>query len=518
MALLNFSNAWLQAAVCVGFFAYAVYTFGVTTGAIPSAWQDAFEASGAGSPALVNAYNIVTGLNYLAFAVLGAGCLLWPYLSSLFSKPSKHEGGATEAPASEQDVEAAQAAETNVAAPKPKRPKLFYLTHMKTFLTFIVVTQHVFNSGLNQGGAQGIYSLVADPSSVLYKLFAVFFDGANQGYFMAAFYLISAYFCPKSLDRKGFRDYVLDKLVRLGGGFLLYSVVLGPLQFMWTSAYAGGDVMYTPGNSNMGPTWFVFWLLNFSILYAIIAQVMPVIRFKMPNPVLLAVGGFAFGVVHLAVELTPIAGLVLLFDFDNMNKWDQGLSLYIPFFAAGIIGGRNGWLDSIENMSRWCKWTLRVIVGSLLILQLIDAFDVINWSSPHGLQWLQSGLNYGVYSVAMTLMQMQLFHEFLNINTKFLGAVGVAAYAVYIIHPWFLNFWTMIYLEILKAAHVPIIFSQNIVGSVSLYSTIDAAGQPASLSEGILTGGLIMVFVLTQLMVWPAAYYLRKLPVLNRVL
>ena len=76
----------------------------------------------------------------------------------------------------------------------------------------------------------------------------------------------------------------------------------------------------------------------------------------------------------------------------------------------------------------------------------------------------------------------------------------------------------MIYLEILKAAHVPIIFSQNIVGSVSLYSTIDAAGQPASLSEGILTGGLIMVFVLTQLMVWPAAYYLRKLPVLNRVL
>merc|ERR1711907_772338 len=156
-------------------------------------------------------------------------------------------------------------------------------------------------------------------------------------------------------------------------------------------------------------------------------------------------------------------------DFDNINKWDQGLSLYIPFFAAGIIGGRNGWLDSIENMSRWCKWTLRVIVGSLLILQLIDAFDVINWSSPHGLQWLQSGLNYGVYSVAMTLMQMQLFHEFLNINTKFLGAVGVAAYAVYIIHPWFLNFWTMIYLEILKAAHVPIGFMTD--GGMTLFRT-----------------------------------------------
>ena len=343
---------------------------------------------------------------------------------------------------------------------------------------------------------------------------------------MAAFFLVSGYFCPNSLDRKGFRDFVLDKLVRLGGPFLIYFMVLGPLLKVWTRAYAGLDV--GSYSTDWGTTWFVFCLLNFSLVYALIAQVMPVIRFEMPNPVLLTVGGFVFGVVHCAVNMTPFGKNAPWNGFDVMNQWQYGLSIYIPFFAAGIIGGRNGWLESIESMSRWCKWTLRVIVGGLLLLQLLDNFHVLPWN-PEGLGWLWNGLFHGVYPVGMTLMQMQLFHEFLNINTKFLGAVGVAAYAVYVIQPWFLAFWTMIYIEILKAAHVPISFAYD-----DYFVIFCAATCPASTGEnkynpkwdtnewklgsGILFGGIITVFVLAQLTVWPAAYYLRKLPVLNKML
>ena len=61
---------------------------------------------------------------------------------------------------------------------------------------------------------------------------------------MAAFYLISGYFCPKSLDRKGFRKFVLDKLVRLGGPFILFSMFLGPLLYLWQFAYASAFAQY----------------------------------------------------------------------------------------------------------------------------------------------------------------------------------------------------------------------------------------------------------------------------------
>ena len=516
MATVQLRHAWPQVAVCVGFALAGAYIIAGTIFAAPSL--------------AVEANYLSMGVNCLAFAVLGAGCLLWPYLSSLVSKPSdtKHDDGppgATEAPASNEDVEAAQA-ETDAAAPKPKRAKVYYLTHMKTILTFVVVTHHVVGSfGQIAGDGTGGIQTSADPSSVLYKV-SGFILGADQNYFMAAFFLVSGIFCPKSLDRKGFRDYVLDKLVRLGGPFIIYFMVLGPLLNVWTRAYAGlGVGSYSP---NPGTTWFVFWLLNYSILYAIIAQVMPVIRFKMPNSVLLTVGGFVFGVVYCAVNMTPLGGGAPWNGFDLMNQWQYGLSIYIPFFAAGVIGGRNGWLESIESMSRWCKWTLRVIVGGLLLLQLLDNFHVLPWN-PEGLGWLWNGLFHGVYPVGMTLMQMQLFHEFLNINTKFLGAVGVAAYAVYVIQPWFLAFWTMIYIEILKAAHVPISFAYD-----DYFVIFCAATCPASTGEnkynpkwdtnewklgsGILFGGIITVFVLAQLTVWPAAYYLRKLPVLNKML
>ena len=368
-------------------------------------------------------------------------------------------------------------------------------------------------------GGGGSISTNVESSSVLCRILD-FFGDANENYFMAAFFLISGIFCPASLDRKGFCDYVLDKLVRLGGPYLIYHIVLGPLLYVWTSAYAGIEVPYFLGGSNIGPPWFIFWLLNFSILYAVIAQVMPVIRFKMPNPVLFTVvGGFALGVVFHLLVTTPVGSIGN--GFWNMSFWTRGISVHIPFFIGGIIGGRNGWLDSIENMSRWCKWTLRVIVGGILLLILLSwmVCGVITRKSPKGISWLYVGLIQGVYPVAMTLMQMQMFHEFLNVNNKFLmGVLGVAAYTVYVIHPWFLAFWTMIYIEILKAVHVPIVFDHLLPQVQIHFYTTDAAGKPTSLSEGTLFGGIAMLFVLTQLTVWPAAYYLRKLPVLNKML
>ena len=88
--------------------------------------------------------------------------------------------------------------------------------------------------------------------------------------------------------------------MRLGGPFVLYNFVLGPLLTIAANAFAGQPLQY---NEDCGPTWFVFWLLNFSILYAIIAQFMPVIRFKMPHPVLMTLGGFAIGLIWFGLNI-----------------------------------------------------------------------------------------------------------------------------------------------------------------------------------------------------------------------
>ena len=314
---------------------------------------------------------------------------------------------------------------------------------------------------------------------------------------MGAFFLISAYFCPSSLDRKGFRMFVLDKMVRLGIPFLVMFYFLGaPLYTVVGDAIGKKPIDFTflPGS---GVTWFIIRLLDFSVLYAVIAQFMPVIKLKMPSPILLSIGGFAFGIIYHALALfipDTYKGV-----WYSQNGWQFELSLYIWFFIAGIVGGRNGWLHSIENMPRRTVWFLRILVAAMLpiwlALIILIYTGVVPQPDPMGLGWLIAGFTNGVYPVSMTLMQMQMFYEFFNFTTPFMSALGEAAYGVYMVQMWPLTL------------------------AICAYAAILNVGPDLStLSVGQIYGGIAFTFFVCHLTLWPSMWGLRKLPVLSRIL
>ena len=314
---------------------------------------------------------------------------------------------------------------------------------------------------------------------------------------MGAFFLISAYFCPSSLDRKGFRMFVLDKMVRLGIPFLIMMNVLGaPLIDVVAEAIGKKPIDFNVIQIGNGVTWFIIRLLDFSVLYAVIAQFMPVIKLKMPSPILLSIAGFAFGIIFHALDLViPDAYKAIWY---SNNLWPFELSLYIWFFIAGIIGGRNGWLHSIENMPRRTVWFLRILVAAMLpiwlALTIVVTTGVVPQPDPMGLQWLIAGFTNGVYPVSMTLMQMQMFYEFFNFTTPFMSALGEAAYGVYLVQMWPLTLAICAYAAIL---HVP---------------------DLSTLSVGQIYGGIAFTFFVCHLTLWPSMWGLRKLPVLSRIL
>merc|ERR1712159_441241 len=151
----------------------------------------------------------------------------------------------------------------------------------------------------------------------------------------------------------------------------------------------------------------------------------------------------------------------------------------------------------------------------LLIFLDIGEVTIPGLSSLNINDDLSGTLKVGVYAIAITLAEMQLFYQYFNtyFNKQWLVHAGAAAYTVYVIHMWFLNIFIVIYIEILRAAGVPIEFADQPY-SLAFY-TRDAAGQPAVLSNSAIWGGFFFVFVLAQLFVWPFAHYFRKLPVLN---
>merc|ERR1719158_384234 len=252
------------------------------------------------------------------------------------------------------------------------------------------------------------------------------------------------------------------------------TAAFGPLVQLFVQAYAGVPLAYY---FNPGVCWFVLWLLNFSIAYAVIAQFTPKLKVGMPHPFVLLVAAMPLCGVFYAIN-NAIGPWINL---GGMNMWTYGASMYIPFFTAGVLGGRNDWLKSVEEMKTWVVWTLRVIVVGFWILMFlyINAhalpipgvhmkFSVMDFISP-------------VYDVAMTLAIMQLFHQYFNATpqSQFMRNAGASAYIVYVIQLWPLMTSMIIFVEILKAAGVQIVWQ-----FYYLLFTVDPDGKPAPLSDG----------------------------------
>merc|ERR1711871_1699928 len=407
--------------------------------------------------------------NFILLGLLGLGCLFWPRRKD---EDDNSPAGAeqvvvvvdsTPAADGKSTNDSAKDAPTEAPTEAPPKRQVIYLSNLKTFLTFIVVTFHVVCI-FSSAGADGLQTYSFDPEKSLvgggpirsFALPSQIFFWMNQSYFMAPFYLISAYFCPRSLDRKGFRKFVVDKLVRLGGAWLLWTMLLAPLMQLIDMAYAGQPLDWA---YDRGTVWFVLWLLNFSVVYAAIAQFIPTVKMSMPHPFILLVIGIALSGVYYGISYLVIPRGVNF--FGNMNGWNNGIAMYIPWFIAGIVGSRNDWLKSVEEMSTWVVWSLRfIVVGFWTIIFMMFAQYTIPIPGSHLDFALVTGLLPPVYAMPMTLVVLQLFHQYFNASpqSKLMRNAGSAAYLVYVIQFWPMNLVMMTFVEILKAAGTPIIF------------------------------------------------------------
>ena len=496
---------WIPWAVCLSFVGLSYWRL-----------HDGNQATGA--PAKRDCY--VMSANFLGIALLGLASLAWSRL-----KPEPRT------PATADDT-----ADLS-KPPKPKAHKV-YLTRLKVFLTFIVIAHHVcvyftkggfhllFLSDVPWGGPVSDKDKIMDqpgPSYRVYNILGTWFEWLNQPYFMAAFFLISGLFCPGSLNRKGLAAYTVDKIVRLGGPYVLYSVALGPATDAMNLAYAEYPVEY---HFAQGPGWFILWLLNWSLIYGLLAgarrQFLPNLRVQlaMPHPLVLPpalglVGGMTMWLVHTEWKL----GEQGYRSVGGMQNWIYGLGIQLPFFLFGVTAGHFDWLEHLEQMKVWVAWTLRCYTLAWCMYLMIGygertiplkvvvqrGHGYILWSSAEA-----------TYAFGMTLTQIQLFHQYFNKSTpsKLMRHASGAAYGVYLVHLPILYFWTIIYLELLKASRVPIAFRRD---HFMVYS-LDKQGNPQLLDGCVVWLGFFFLLIATNLVSWPLCHYLKKLPVLEKML
>ena len=78
-------------------------------------------------------------------------------------------------------------------------------------------------------GAPGDWYYNENDGNGFYMIPFAMFVSTNQAFFMGMFFLISAYFVPRSYNRKGIRVFLKDRLLRLGIPVAIYFFIISPL-------------------------------------------------------------------------------------------------------------------------------------------------------------------------------------------------------------------------------------------------------------------------------------------------
>lgn len=318
-----------------------------------------------------------------------------------------------------------------------------YLDKLRVILTVLVIYHHVAIAYGAMGGWFYIsqQTVTGFPQMLMSVTLAV-----NQAFFMSLFFFISAYLMPHSLERKGVKKYLTDRLIRLGIPLLLVALLINPSTLYFIAVHTGK----TGGNSwwqyvwmciskypNTSHMWFVLALLIFETGYIGLKQVFRnsiSSRIKRELPSNWQIAGFilVFGLIAFGIRtFYPIGKNFIGLQFGYF-------SLYTGMYMAGILAARKHWLEKI-SLRKATGWFAASLVAFPFI---IFAFLLVN-KHPEELSNFMGGWEpaslvlafwESILCVGIGMFLLIVFREKGNSTGKFWQQTSADSYLVYTIH------------------------------------------------------------------------------------
>jgi hypothetical protein len=274
-----------------------------------------------------------------------------------------------------------------------------YLDNLKVLLIAAIIAVHAV---LSYAGTLDVwpYTEVREVTLSPVVETALFVVVGPIGFFLIPLlFLVAGLLTPASLDRKGPRGFVRDRLLRLGVPFAVYVLLVQPT-LVYALEHPLGvapgsyweEFLGQPPQLDMGPLWFVAVLLVFSLGYAGWVAVVPdrperhgsgEIRAMHLWLVAIAVAPATF-LIRVTFQIGGEAGL------QGLNFWEWPAC--IAAFALGVNGVRQGWLAGVpDRLRRQCRTTTLLAAVALGAFMLLLAALGVDEDLRGGWQWRALG-------------------------------------------------------------------------------------------------------------------------------
>jgi len=326
--------------------------------------------------------------------------------------------------------------------------RFFYLDNLRIYLTILVILHHA-TLAYGGNGDWGITDVITDDLS---PILFTFFNALNQSYFMTAFFLLAGYFTPRSLERKGSKNFLLDRIIRLGIPLLIYSTLIINLNvFMITKWYLEVPFhwlwSYQPGH-----LWFLQLLFLFALIYVIFKvfkkEATNIESRPFPSNGLIWITVIILSIFTFLMRLAYPIGETIL------NVHPGHITHYIFAFFIGILAYRGNWFERLTNPKgkHWGKIALITLPFFFVIFILGGALegDANLAKFLGGFTW--QAMAYATWEsimmIAIIIFLLYFFREKFNRTGALSLTMAASVYTVYIIHQTVLFALNIVFLNV----------------------------------------------------------------------
>jgi len=335
-----------------------------------------------------------------------------------------------------------------------KRPRLIFLDNIKVLFALLVIFTHVRVSYGGEGWWYYIESNPVDLFTLIFFYMTAGFAGIFQASLLGLFFLMGAYFTPKSYDRKGVPAFWKERLIRLGIPVLLYTFIINPIIFYLLKAGGFQPMISDPRfqtNSFLEYylsfltvftiTWFLVVLLIFTAIYTIWRQITKIDSIQQHIPKELPIPKYIY-LLLLAIGLGCLSFLVrLAFSIIDTEVLPIAYMIqYFMMFSVGIIAYRYGWFEKMTR--RHAKvWAITIFVT--VIAFFVYFFVIFGADSDFSVFYGGPNINALIFALVdniacmgMIFVLIKLFYAKFNKQGKILKNLADSSFHMYLIHPF----------------------------------------------------------------------------------
>ena len=329
------------------------------------------------------------------------------------------------------------------------------IDYLRAFVVLLVVYHHSIIAYatfayMNPVNPIATFSPVVNEKRLeLFDLFIAY----NDVYFMQLMFFISGLFVWSSLNKKGIKKYLIDRIRRLAIPFIVCLPIIIPLAYypavLEVQNMYGGDTGYMEfwslmirhGFGTAGPLWFLWVLLVFDFIAALLYYLVPNVDRMIKRASKMFERPFTFFIVLSGITTLAYVPVLLIFD---SQQWigigpctfqASRALMYFVYFITGVAIGIYGLDKSLLSKDGllakriWIWTTIGPLCFTCFILAAIkEDFN------PY-----LKGFIFVITCASIIMCTIAVFVKYAHKRFRILDSLNSNAYGIYIVHYTFMT-------------------------------------------------------------------------------